>query len=168
MNLFSAYHIVHLHSKVTPAFNTFHTEITSSDMYSVPIMQHLRQPKIFPVYLMWDFLSLVISYIWKWDHIKIKYKYDFCNHIKLCMCIHGIFWYWRWFISPSSRSQNIYSYQSCIISKSICHPRYYCRFFLFYHVLLMRTTSQTVFVSYQVSLFAPLVWTTHSGVTTAI
>lgn len=72
------------------------------------------------------------------------------------------------YIGDNSFPQNIYSYPNYIISKSICHPRYYHCFFLFYPVLLMQTTSQTGFVSYQMSLFAPLVCTMHSGVITAI
>ena len=43
MNLLSAYQMVHLHSKVTPAFNTFHTEITFQVIYI-----------LFPSYITWD------------------------------------------------------------------------------------------------------------------
>lgn len=51
---------VHLHNQMIAAFNIFHIEMAFQMIFSVPCVQHLEQPKIFPVYLMWDVQSLVV------------------------------------------------------------------------------------------------------------
>lgn len=95
VNSLSTNQMVHLHTQLTTAFNIAHIEVTFQMIYRVPGMQHLERPKIFSVYFMGDFQSLVVYGI---DKICLK------------LGLYIIYFNYMWVLSLTSMSFILYTY----------------------------------------------------------
>lgn len=105
VNSLSTNQMVHLHTQLTAAFNIAHIEITFQMIYCAPGMQHLERPKIFSVYLVGDFQSLVVYGI---DKICLK------------LGLYIIYFNYMWVLSLTSMSFIYYIYIYTIIYVYIC------------------------------------------------